>query len=653
MWAGALAFLIPFALYIATRAPDLTFIDSGELAAAAATLGIAHPTGYPLYTLLGRALCAIPGPLAPITRLTLFSAVTGAGAAVLIQATGRRLLAEMGLPRRAATAGGLAAGLLLAAGRTAWEQSVIVEVYALHLFLVAALVYLALHVATADADRGGGGSDLLLLAFGAGLALGNHLSTLFLLPALAYLIVRARGWAEIRRAGPVLALAFLAGASIYAYLPLRSALDPPLDWGDPAESIGAFYRHATGAVYRVWFLSSTAVAGKQLIRFIELVAVDMTPLALIPAAIGLVVLWRRARRVAEATTLLFLLNVAYAVNYDIHDIDSYFLPAFLAMALWAGAGIGAAIAAAGRGATAGRDAEGRGATVPPAALAAAALALPLIAMAWNFRAADQSTNHLVPDYTTAMLGSLEPRAVILSRQWDHFCSASMYEQLVRGRRQDVTVIEKELLRRRWYLKQLARRDPQLMAGCRELIAEFDVALVPFEAKRAGDAEALQALYVEVINCLLDRAAATRPTYLTPDALEPGIARDWTPVPVGLAMRLYRELPPTPPPAPAPPPLDTVRDLTAAFASRIPLRTQLAGLVLEMETRRAIYLYETGDPAAAFAALDRMRARVPAYTNAERVQQAMRAEFEKARAGQGPAGADGSAGTAGGPAIREP
>jgi hypothetical protein len=42
-----------FLVYLKTLAPSVTFIDSGELAAVACTLGIAHPTGYPLFTLLG------------------------------------------------------------------------------------------------------------------------------------------------------------------------------------------------------------------------------------------------------------------------------------------------------------------------------------------------------------------------------------------------------------------------------------------------------------------------------------------------------------------------------------------------------------------------------------------------------------------------
>ena len=606
MWASALAFLLPLALYAATRAPDLTFIDSGELAAAAATLGIAHPTGYPLFTLAGRALVIFPGPLEPVARLTLFSAVCGAGAAAFTFASVRRILRSIGLGA-AATAGALAAGLTLATGHTAWEQAVVVEVYALHLLFLAVLFYLALRAASDGGAAAGGATALLLFAYVAGLAIGNHLSAALLLPALAFLVVRERGAAGLGRALPVLALAFLLGLSIYAYLPLRSAREPLLDWGDP-ETPGAFYRHATGAVYRVWFLSSAQVAAKQLGRFLSLLPVEMSPLAPIPAVIGLVVLWRRREALAQATVLLFVLNLLYAVNYDIHDIDSYFLPAFLAVAIWVGIGVAVALDRGSR--------RLRGAVARRGATLAATLAVPVLALIWNGPTASQRGNHLVADYTAAMFRSLEPRAVILSRQWDHFCSASIYDQLVRGERRDVTVIEKELMRRRWYLKQLARWDPELTRPCRELMERFGNELVPFETGGRYSSERLQETYVGVINCLLEHAMETRPAYITPDALEPGIAGRLVQVPAGLALRLYREppaeLPPSPPPA--------VRGLAAAFSSAIDLRQQLAGLVLEMETRRALYLAQIGRPEEAMRAVEAVLAREPGYSNAQRLKE---------------------------------
>ena len=44
---------IALAVYLATVAPSVPPGDSGNLIVAAATLGIAHPPGYPLFAMLG------------------------------------------------------------------------------------------------------------------------------------------------------------------------------------------------------------------------------------------------------------------------------------------------------------------------------------------------------------------------------------------------------------------------------------------------------------------------------------------------------------------------------------------------------------------------------------------------------------------------
>ena len=54
--ASLLVFCLPLVIYLLTLAREITFTDSGELAAATTTLGIAHPPGYPLFTLVGLAL---------------------------------------------------------------------------------------------------------------------------------------------------------------------------------------------------------------------------------------------------------------------------------------------------------------------------------------------------------------------------------------------------------------------------------------------------------------------------------------------------------------------------------------------------------------------------------------------------------------------
>ena len=77
---GTFAFLagaITLAVYILTLAPTVGLVDSGELALACAEPGIAHPTGYPLYTLIGRLMVVLSG-LEPVVATNLLSALGGA-----------------------------------------------------------------------------------------------------------------------------------------------------------------------------------------------------------------------------------------------------------------------------------------------------------------------------------------------------------------------------------------------------------------------------------------------------------------------------------------------------------------------------------------------------------------------------------------------
>ncbi|MDH4222727.1 MAG: DUF2723 domain-containing protein [candidate division Zixibacteria bacterium] len=57
---GGVTFFISGFFYLLTLCPAISWIDSGELSVVCHTLGIAHPTGYPLYTLIGKVFSLIP-----------------------------------------------------------------------------------------------------------------------------------------------------------------------------------------------------------------------------------------------------------------------------------------------------------------------------------------------------------------------------------------------------------------------------------------------------------------------------------------------------------------------------------------------------------------------------------------------------------------
>ena len=67
--------LFVFIVYLTTLAPSVVNIDSGELATVQITLGIAHPTGYPLFTMLGYLWQIIPLPFTAIFKANLLAAV--------------------------------------------------------------------------------------------------------------------------------------------------------------------------------------------------------------------------------------------------------------------------------------------------------------------------------------------------------------------------------------------------------------------------------------------------------------------------------------------------------------------------------------------------------------------------------------------------
>jgi hypothetical protein len=70
-WAHAASVAVPAVAYYLTSAPDITLVDSGELVLAAAGPGVAHPAGFPAWTLLAHVATLLPGD--PIRNANLVS----------------------------------------------------------------------------------------------------------------------------------------------------------------------------------------------------------------------------------------------------------------------------------------------------------------------------------------------------------------------------------------------------------------------------------------------------------------------------------------------------------------------------------------------------------------------------------------------------
>ena len=515
------------AVYRLTMLPGIGFIDSGELVAVSHTLGIAHPTGYPLFTMLGWIFCHLPFGGEEVWRLNVMaSLLTSASlvffflsARMLVAVTVKRLMLQRELILAAAAGGTLVLGF----SRTFWVQALAVEVYSLHLLLISLVLWLVL-----TAHQQPSGRWWMLAAYTLGLSFTNHMTTILLLPGVLYLYFAARGagkesWRAVGRMVPV----FLLGLSVYLYLPLRASSVPLLNWGNPV-SLERLSWHLSGKQYRVWIFSSSDAAWRQLSGFLSGLPSEFAVIGLVLAVVGLVGLWRASRHLAYGLALLFVVCVAYAINYDIHDIDSYFLLAYCCVGLLAGVGL-MVIGSWGM-----RVSGWNGWIV--GTLVVAVGVIPLVT---HYRAVDQSENYLVEDYTRNLLRSVKPGGVVFSYQWDYWVSASYTFQYVRGERTDVTVVDKELLRRSWYLTELSVRHPAFMERCRNEVEAFRKELYKFEHELPYDGAVIEARFVGMIRAMIGRSMASGPVYVTPE-IEEQFTQGYQRVPEGLVFRVVSD-----------------------------------------------------------------------------------------------------------------
>jgi hypothetical protein len=542
-------------LYGLTSYLTVAYIDSGELAVVNWTLGIAHPTGYPLYTLIGRLFALLPLEL--IATQMLLGMLCTTAAVVIILFVMRGLLPRrqesfpdanrevidrqdgnpdgamsvatrrgtlhvpagtrsVPLPNRDHTdiegndvgaqhvAPSLTRpllcttlGLLLVVSPLLWAQGVTNEVYSLHLVFLSLLLLIILQPYS--------NRNLILGGYLTGLSFGNHMSTILIVPMIvAYLIVNCRA---VFRAPKTIVSATAAGlfaASIYLYLPVRSALDPVFNWGQPS-TWENFVRQVSGWQYQVWmFDRGFTELGAQLIKFAQILYAQFPfPFWFVIVA-GLYYGVRTRRTLSVYLLILMFCNLIYSLNFSIPDIDNYLLPSVIALFLFGVIGMLNL------------------ANLKPAFryLAPACIALFVVwGVAANWRTHDESRNTSALDGAHNYYKSVEKNALILCADWD-FVSPWLYSHFYLKERPDVTIVDPELVRRSWYPNWIRHADRELYEYIKPEIDVFLPHVRKFERNEEYDPNAIEATYRAILLKLA--AHPQRPVYFgIPDA---GIAR---------------------------------------------------------------------------------------------------------------------------------
>lgn len=153
-----------------------------------------------------------------------------------------------------------------------------------------------------------------------------------------------------------------------------------------------------------------------------------------------------------------------------------------------------------------------------------------------------SEDYSVSEYERIVVESAEENAIIISAQWDFWVSARWYKDKIEGKRKDISLIEKELLRRTWYLETMKQWYPEISSECDTKMGLFSNQLQQFESEQAYDPRLIQSYFVEMLNCFIDSNIDKRPIYLTFDIIqsEPEVGKKYVKVPEGFLIRLSKK-----------------------------------------------------------------------------------------------------------------
>lgn len=470
-WAPLFLFLGVLGLY-GSSLPQVNtgLADSDELITVAKILGVAHPPGYPLYSILAIFVSRLPLPFTFAGRVNFLSSLLQAGTVVFVFLSGYLVIKKFYQDLIISLALALLGALSLAMALSFWFYALVAEVFALHLFLASVVLFgLVLW------EKKGATQDklLYLAAFGFGLGVSNQQVFVLLLPAFALWAL----WTKPKMLGQGRFLLKLAGIALvglllpYLYLPLAARNQAVINWESPRTLPGVARTitrriYAESAPHGFAYLGGKISWARSLAGFEQfgrfLLANYSWPVFSL-GLVGLVFLWRRKE---YRLLMLLVLGVigggfflaVYVPVASSRDAVDYRLAAgvhqrlYLASLLFYSPMISLGVAAA-------LITLKRFWPRLAAWLVMLLIFLPLSAGYDHYQEIVKTNFALGHSFGKALLESLEPEAILICFV-EQACFTGTYLQQVEGVRPDVLIIPADFAQ--WPVEQIRKDYPELI-----------------------------------------------------------------------------------------------------------------------------------------------------------------------------------------------
>jgi len=415
---GVLPFIVPLIFYLLTICSTLYIGDDGEIISAAYTLGIPHPPGYPLHTLLGKIFTYLPFSNIAY-RVNLLSTFFGSLTVLMLFFTLSTLFTSSTFPALS-TFSSFFASLIFAFSLTFWSTNLYSKggIYTLNTFFIVSLFYILLI----------NSPYLFGLLLGLGLA-NHHTLSLFIIPFIIFIYIYRKNWLKFNILKYILLLIFI-GLSTYLYLIIRANAKPLMNWGDPYNFERAIYhifRKQYGEISKLphtvdLFFNMCSVYWKYLLK-------EFTPYLLVLVPFGIYRFHSHNKGlfwIFMFTTFLTIFGMMYVLNFEVTPRNIYvyrvfFIPSFIFIVLFIGWGLIFLIEK----------------------LKFSIYILPVFALLTlmnNYSRVDLSKNYIAYNYGVNILKTIEKNGIFFS-EGDNQMFILAYLQYVEGIRKDISIYD--------------------------------------------------------------------------------------------------------------------------------------------------------------------------------------------------------------------
>ncbi|MDI6641320.1 MAG: DUF2723 domain-containing protein, partial [Elusimicrobiota bacterium] len=477
--------ILVFGIYLFTIFPTIApYRDAGEMVSVAYTLGVAHPPGYPLYTLLGKIwLLVLPiGNFAYRMNLlsAIFSALTAFVFAIAIkdlniilnlhtEITRWRDSARQNRSEASNTSPYITCllAILLSTSYLQWYLSLVSEMYTVNTFFVVLLLAIVFKFTLTNQQK-----YLYLFAFISGLGVANRLDlVLFVIPLSVYLLFRRKTIKFAFGFGCV----FLLGFSAYLYLPLRSAQYPLLDWNHPA-TLQKLYSTLTRKTHggTLDLLSTAYASGENffygILFYIKHLFFRFAFLPLPLGIFGIFKLFRLNKKLSIAILTAFFLSgpvFIYLSNmppnpHALAILEAHFLMPNVIFAIFVVVGIFSLVKFINRRLSTIRLSvvEQRN-SVGNLSVGIVVFIMILLNLIANFNDINKRLNFFADDYSRNVLRSLPNNSIAILKE-DVQLFSMWYKQLVCKKRKDISVVAQGLAGSQWYQNMFNRVDKNVI-----------------------------------------------------------------------------------------------------------------------------------------------------------------------------------------------